>query len=66
MLPLAEECTRYRPDNEPFLLVYADVHSMSIALISEDHPVFFRHLSHPEEMVLHPPFILEGDDVHAA
>ncbi|MDD2465130.1 MAG: type II secretion system protein GspL [Desulfobulbus sp.] len=65
MVPLAEQCTRYRPDKEPFLLVHADIHSMSIALVVEGRSVLFRRLSHPEEMIMHPPFVLEGNSVHA-
>ncbi|MGD9947574.1 MAG: type II secretion system protein GspL [Desulfobulbus sp.] len=65
LLPLVEQCTRYRPDKEPFLLVHADLHSMSIALIVEGKPVLFRRLSHPEEMIVHPPFVLEEGKVRA-
>ena len=64
MFPLAEQCNRHRADKEPFLLVHADLHSMSIALVIEEKPVLFRRLSHPEQMILNPPFILEGDKVH--
>nr|WP_321465006.1 type II secretion system protein GspL [uncultured Desulfobulbus sp.] len=65
MLPLAEQCNRSRPNREPFLLVHADLHSMSIALIVEGKPMLFRRLAHPGETHLHPPFILEGDSVLA-
>ncbi|MBM9613274.1 PilN domain-containing protein [Desulfobulbus rhabdoformis] len=63
MLSLAEQCSRYRPDDDPFLLVHADQHSMSISLVIDGRPMLFRRLSHPETMILHPPFEVEGDTV---
>jgi len=63
MLSLTEECIRFRLDQAPFLLVHADLHSMSIGLVLEGKPVLFRRLSHPEEVMLHPPFVLDGERV---
>ena len=64
MLPLAEQCARLRPDDESFLLVHADLHSMSIALVMAGRPMLFRRLSHPETMMLHSPFAVQGDTVN--
>lgn len=65
MIPLVEHYSRYRPDKEPFLLVHADLHSMSIGLVIDGQPVLLRRLSHPEQMIVHPPFTLDKGTVHA-
>nr|WP_320010229.1 type II secretion system protein GspL [uncultured Desulfobulbus sp.] len=65
MLPLAEQCAHFCVDNAPFLLVHADLHSMSIALVIEGRPMLFRRLPHSEAMILHPPFEVDGDTVQS-
>jgi len=55
MVPLAAQIAARNRDGHNFLLVHADLHSISIALVVENKPVFYRRLSHPEQMILHPP-----------
>ena len=63
MAALAEQVARNPRHHPDFLLVHADFHSISLVLVQDDTPVFFRRLSHPEEMILHPPFFLAEDEV---
>jgi general secretion pathway protein L len=65
MVPLAEQVALSSEDKGPFVLVYADLHSISIALVVAGVPVFYRRLSHPEQMIVHPPFFLENNQVEA-
>lgn len=67
MVALAEQIVNCQADRKaPFLLVHADLHSMSIALVLQGTPVFFRRLSHPETMITYPPFAVEDGRVEAA
>lgn len=66
MVALAEQIVKHQDDSKaPFLLVHADLHSMNIALVLQGTPVFFRRLSHPEAMIMHPPFVVEHGLVRA-
>lgn len=65
MVPLAEQVARRTPEQGPFLLVHADLHSTSMALVIGGSPVLYRRLSHPEQMLIHPPFSLEDGHVVA-
>ncbi|MBM9536051.1 type II secretion system protein GspL [Desulfobulbus alkaliphilus] len=63
MAALAEQVARTLRSHSEFLLVHADFFSISLALVRGDTPVFYRRLSHPEEMILHPPFFVTEDQV---
>ncbi len=66
MVALAEQIVSNQEQKKaPFLLVHADLHSMNIALVLEGVPVFFRRLSHPEAMIVHPPFVVENGHIRA-
>ncbi|WP_448874001.1 type II secretion system protein GspL [Desulfobulbus propionicus] len=65
MVPLAEQCIRFRRNKEPILLVHAEFHAMSIAFVVEGRPVLFRRISHPEQMIVHPPFTFENSRIIA-
>jgi general secretion pathway protein L len=60
---LAVQVARHHRHRQDFLLVSADFHSITLALIGGDTPVFYRRLSYPEEMILHPPFFFVEDEV---
>lgn len=63
MAVLAEQVARTFDHRRDFLLVHADFHSISLALVHGETPVFFRRLPYPEEMILHPPFYLAENEV---
>ncbi len=65
MVPLAEQCIHFRRNKEPILLVHAEFHAMSIAFVVEGRPVLFRRISHPEQMIVHPPFTFENSRIIA-
>lgn len=66
MAPLAAEMIRHKRDFGPFLLLHADLHSVTMVLIHSDRPYFYRRLSYPEEMIHTPPFSSENGRVVAA
>lgn len=63
MISLATQIVACEGDDRDFLLVHADLHSSSIALVSDRTPVFCRRISHPEQMILHPPFVCDNGEV---
>jgi general secretion pathway protein L len=63
MVPLVNQVIRHNRDKQNFLLIHADLHSSTMALILDDKAVFYRRLAYPEEMVLHPPFHYEDGRV---
>jgi len=45
------------------LMLHADLHSMTMVLAHGDRPLFYRRLSYPEQMILHPPFFFDDYQV---
>jgi general secretion pathway protein L len=45
------------------LMLHADLHSMTMVLAHGDRPLFYRRLSYPEQMILHPPFFFDDHQV---
>ncbi len=56
MFPLALQIIRNSGEKKNLLLLHTDVHSFTMVLILDGRPLFFRRLSYPEQMILHPPF----------
>lgn len=56
MVPLAHQIARLGKVRSNFLLIHADQQSSTIVLVLNGQPQFYRHLSYPEQMILHPPF----------
>ena len=63
MVPLVAQIVRHNPDRQNFLLIHADLHSSTMALVLNDKAVFYRRLAYPEQMILHPPFHFEDGRV---
>jgi len=59
MAALAGQLARQSKVRPDFLLIHADWHSSAMVLVLHGQAVFFRRLSYPEEMILHPPFHFE-------
>ncbi len=56
---------RFCPENgaADILLMYADFHSVALALFHKGNMIFLRRIANPEEMVVQSPFLLQGTDV---
>ena len=63
MVPLVAQIVKHNRDRQNFLLIHADQHSSTMVLVLNDKAVFYRRLSYPEQMILHPPFHVENDQV---
>lgn len=57
---LAAQIGRQLPETM-VLMLHADLQSMTMVLAQGERPLFYRRLSYPEEMILHPPFLFEDD-----
>ncbi len=66
VVPLAMQVVRHNRDNKNLLLLHADLYSITMVLICGNRPIFFRRLSYPEQMILHPPFSHENGQVLVA
>ena len=66
VVPLAAQVINHNRENKNLLLLYADLHSITMALIIGEHPLFYRRLSYPEQMILQPPFLMENGQVVVA
>lgn len=60
-LPLAAQVADRHRNVEKLLLLHADIHSVTMILILGGRPVFCRQLSYPEQMILQPPFVMDGE-----
>lgn len=56
VIPLAMQLARLRKVRSSFILIHADQQSSTMVLVLNGQPLFFRHLSYPEQMIVHPPF----------
>lgn len=56
MIPLAMQLARLGKVRSSFILIHADQQSSTMVLVLTGQPLFFRHLSYPEQMIVHPPF----------
>jgi len=57
MAALADQISARSRDGGNFLVAHADLHSTTMAFVVDKVPIFYRRLSHPEQMILHPPFV---------
>jgi general secretion pathway protein L len=63
---LAAQVVSHNGENENLLLLYADLHSITMVLIHGEQPLFYRRLSYSEQVILQPPFFLEGGQAEVA
>jgi len=63
---LAAQIGRQQRSEVMVLMVHADLHSMTMVLAQGERPLLYRRLPYPEEMILHPPFLLVDDRVVVA
>ncbi len=63
MVPLVAQIARAGKNQPNFVLVHADLHSSTMALVLNGQAMFYRRLVYPEQMVLHPPFQWREDEV---
>jgi general secretion pathway protein L len=63
MVALAAQIAASERDAQDFLVVHADLHSSNLTLVTERTPIFCRRLSHPEPMIVHPPFSWDNDSI---
>ena len=63
VLPLAVQVINHNRDTKNLLLLYADLHSITMVLILGERPLLYRRLPYPEQMMLQPPYYLEDGRV---
>ena len=63
MVPFVAQIAHADKDRPHFLLVHADLHSSTMALVLGGQAMFYRRLAYPEQMVLHPPFHWQEDEI---
>lgn len=63
VVPLCTQLVRLERNAKNILLLHTDLHSFTMAFILEGRPIFYRRLSYPEKMILHPPFHFENGQV---
>lgn len=56
VIPLAMQLARLGKVRSSFILIHADQQSSTMVLVLNGQPLFFRHLSYPEQMIVLPPF----------
>jgi len=56
MTALATQLARHSKGQSNFLLIHADQYAGALVLVLNGQAVFYRRLSYPEQMILHPPF----------
>jgi general secretion pathway protein L len=61
--PLAAQVVRQHRDVGNVLMLHADLHSMTMVLAHGERPLFYRRLSYPDQMILHPPFLYDNDQL---
>lgn len=57
---LAQQLLSGQNTSHNFLLLYAQFHSFSMALVHEGRIVFLRNIPYPEEMFTNPPFVFSN------
>ncbi len=62
---LAAQVVSQNREGKTLLLSSTDQHSITIVLIQGAHPLFYRRISYPEQMILQPPFLFENGQVVA-
>lgn len=66
IIPLAMQLARLGKVRSNFILIHADQHSSTMVLVLNGQPLFFRHLSSPEPMIVRPPFHFNGGQVEVS
>jgi general secretion pathway protein L len=66
IVPLAAQVVRQNHDKKNILLLHADLYSCTLVLIRGDTPLCYRRLSYSEQMLTHPPLLLENGQVMVA